>query len=129
MIGALLSRYAPQQQFSIQFSIAAARALFAFDWPLNVRELEKALEAALVFASSGTVELEHLPPAVRVHPSTRKQALKDTEEIDDGRKNELVALLQQHKGNVSAVARAMGKARMQIQRWMARYELDPRTFK
>ncbi|MBL8910930.1 MAG: helix-turn-helix domain-containing protein, partial [Archangium sp.] len=49
-------------------------------------------------------------------------------ELDDARKEELVALLKQHGGNVSAVARAMGKARMQIQRWMARYELDPRSF-
>ncbi|MBL8914794.1 MAG: sigma 54-interacting transcriptional regulator, partial [Archangium sp.] len=79
MIGALISRYAPQRQFSIQFSIAAARALFAFDWPLNVRELEKALEAALVFASSGTVELEHLPPAVRTGPV--KRAVKDADEL------------------------------------------------
>ncbi|MFT3707050.1 MAG: sigma 54-interacting transcriptional regulator [Archangium sp.] len=130
MICSLLSRYAPQRQFSIQFSIAAARAIFACDWPLNVRELEKALEAALVFAGGGTIELEHLPPSVRVPPSVRKAALnQDADEIDDARKTELIALLQKHQGNVSAVARAMGKARMQIQRWMARYELDPRTFK
>jgi len=30
---------------------------------------------------------------------------------------------------VTAVARAMGKARMQIQRWMKRYDLDPKSFR
>jgi hypothetical protein len=30
---------------------------------------------------------------------------------------------------VSEVARRMGKARVQIQRWMARYGIDPAQFK
>ena len=50
-------------------------------------------------------------------------------EAEAGRKQELASLLAAHAGNVSAVARAMGKARMQVQRWMKRYGLDPRQFK
>ena len=41
----------------------------------------------------------------------------------------LVELLAQHDGNVSAVARAMGKARMQIHRWMKRFGLEPDQFR
>jgi transposase-like protein len=40
----------------------------------------------------------------------------------------LVTLLEEHGGNVSAVARAMGKARMQVQRWMKRFGLEPSAF-
>ena len=32
-------------------------------------------------------------------------------------------------GNVTAVARAMGKARTQVQRWLRRYRLDPLSFR
>jgi hypothetical protein len=32
-------------------------------------------------------------------------------------------------GNVSAVARATGKARNQVQRWLKRYALDPNDFR
>lgn len=39
----------------------------------------------------------------------------------------LSALLAEHGGNVSAVARAMGKARMQVQRWIRRYGLSTRS--
>ncbi len=39
------------------------------------------------------------------------------------RRDQLAALLAEHQGNISAVARAMGKARMQIQRWLKRYGL------
>jgi DNA-binding NtrC family response regulator len=126
IITALLQKLAPQRIFSLQFSIAAARALFAYDWPLNVRELEKVLETALVLSGSGVIELAHLPPEVR-EPGPARRA--PAEEADGARKEELAALLRQHAGNVSAVARAMGKARMQIQRWMSRYQLDPRDFR
>jgi transcriptional regulator with GAF, ATPase, and Fis domain len=49
------------------------------------------------------------------------------EPADVARRDEIVALLQQHGGNVTAVARAMGKARVQIQRWMRRYGIDRRS--
>jgi transcriptional regulator of acetoin/glycerol metabolism len=37
---------------------------------------------------------------------------------------ELRALLLRHKGNVAAVGRELGKERMQIHRWMKRYNID-----
>ena len=50
-------------------------------------------------------------------------------EEDRRRREQLIALFRDHGGNVSAVARAMGKARMQIQRWMRRYKIDPESFR
>lgn len=66
LIGALLQRLAPQRVYSVQLGIAAARAIFAYEWPLNVRELEKALETSLVLSGSGVIELSHLPPELRL---------------------------------------------------------------
>ena len=43
----------------------------------------------------------------------------------DARHDELVALLQKHRGNVSQVAAELGKVRQQVQRWLKRYGLDP----
>jgi transposase-like protein len=37
--------------------------------------------------------------------------------------------LREHAGNISAVARTLGKARVQIQRWVKRYGLDPESFR
>ena len=41
-------------------------------------------------------------------------------------RHELVKLLDEHGGNVSAVARALGKGRTQVVRWIARYRIDAR---
>ncbi|HZR82680.1 MAG TPA: sigma-54 dependent transcriptional regulator [Candidatus Binatia bacterium] len=46
-------------------SAAAMRALLAHEWKGNVRELEHAIEQAVVLASGDAIELEDLAPAVR----------------------------------------------------------------
>ena len=45
------------------------------------------------------------------------------------RREQLLSLLREHRGNISAIARAMGLARMQIQRWLKRYRIDPESFR
>ena len=42
---------------------------------------------------------------------------------------ELRRLLRLRGGNISAVAREMGKARMQIHRWMAQFGIEPSEFR
>jgi len=49
----------------LKLSAAAADALAAYDWPGNVRELERLMERAVALASSDTIELDDLPPALR----------------------------------------------------------------
>jgi transcriptional regulator with GAF, ATPase, and Fis domain len=132
LLGALLTRIAPQRAPSMQLSLEAARALFAYRWPLNVRELEKALEAAVALAGTGAnLELKHFPAAVR-EAKGRPLPAPDVElpsEEEAALKERLASALSAHGGNISAVARELGKARMQVQRWMARFGFDASHFK
>ena len=41
-----------------------------------------------------------------------------------GNEQELRALLTRHAGNIAAVGRELGKARMQVHRWLKRYGID-----
>jgi len=125
--GTILRDLSPERAASIELAPRAARALLYYPWPGNVRELEKCLESALVLIGDGTrIEIEHLPAAVQT-------ALSDTNLARRGEGNaereKLVALLREHKGNIAAVARTMGKARMQIQRWLKRHQIDPESFR
>jgi len=126
LIGTLLSRHGGDRAAQAVFTPAAARLLFTYDWPMNIRELDKCLEAALVLAGDGPIAPEALPEAIRAH---RRRAAPSAREEEQRRRRELVSLLTEHQGNVAAVARAMGKARMQIQRWVKRYGLDPSQFR
>ncbi len=88
-----------------------------------MRELEKCLASAVALAGAGSIDLEHLPAAVRAAPAAAAPA-KGQQQRD-----ELIAQLRAHGGNVTAVARAMGKARTQVQRWLRRFHLDPLSFR
>ncbi len=104
-------------------SLEAGRALFAYDWPLNIRELEKALQLAAALAADKPIELAHLPETVRAPRAAARRG------GEDGLREQLVTWMREHHGNVSAVARASGKARMQVQRWLKRFGLDPASFR
>jgi len=118
----------------VTFTPAAARALLLYRWPLNVREMEKCLSSALVFARDGRIDLEHLPADVRTQRKQTPAALGGSsspgplEEPGHGYA-ELVALLSEHCGNVTAVARALGKRRTQVQRWLRRMQIDALSFR
>ncbi|HEY3586154.1 MAG TPA: helix-turn-helix domain-containing protein, partial [Myxococcaceae bacterium] len=92
-------------------------------WPLNVRELEQALAGALALSGTGPVEVEHLPPSVTGRSKVDGLELSPEE---TRHRDELLEHLRQQGGNVSAVARVLGKHRTQVARWLARYRIDPR---
>ena len=101
-------------------------------WPLNVRELERCLQAAVVLAGEGPIELRHLPPPVAASlaepPSHGVASAQGLPEPDRRRREEIVAALRGSGGNVTAAARMLGKARVQLQRWMKRYGIDRGEF-
>ena len=131
IVAGLLRKLAPQDAQRVSFTAEAGRALLLYRWPLNVRELEHCLASALVLAKDGVIDAAHLPPAVQragrgeedavpgLEPARPAPAAKDAALCE-----ELCALLREHDGNVAAVARVMGKARMQIHRWVERFGID-----
>jgi transcriptional regulator of acetoin/glycerol metabolism len=114
----LLDRLAPGRE--IAFSADAIAAIYAHAWPLNVRELERTLAAALAVAKD-RIELPHLPEAVRERRAAAPAAAPAGD--DDQLRDRLSAAIARHDGNLAAVARELGKDRTQIRRWMKRFGL------
>jgi DNA-binding NtrC family response regulator len=106
----------------------AARAMLAYDWPLNIRELHQAMASAVALAQGDEIEARHLPAEVLAPPPESAGAAAEAPPGDDLRQR-IVALLHEHRGNVTAVARVMGKAPAQIHRWMRRYGVDPDAYR
>ena len=115
----------------MRLTCEAGRALFDRAWPMNVRELEQCLRAARALAGDGAIDAAHFPAPVTEPPpeSNDERPRRPLSEAEAKQREDLIALLREHAGSVSAVARATGKARMQIQRWMKRYGLDPSAFR
>ncbi|HEY1558522.1 MAG TPA: sigma 54-interacting transcriptional regulator [Kofleriaceae bacterium] len=119
-LGTMLGEIAPRATFAA----AAVRALLAYAWPRNIRELVRTLERARALAGDGELALAHLPDEIaRAKLGTAPLA------SPDARRDELVALLEKHRGNVSKVAADLGRVRQQVQRWLKRYGLDPARYR
>ncbi|MBX3162321.1 MAG: sigma 54-interacting transcriptional regulator [Deltaproteobacteria bacterium] len=127
LIGALHTRVFPAEHPG--FDIDAARLLLRYPWPLNVRELEQALATAQVLAGAEPVRAEHLPDSVRTGRPPGAPRPVVLSENDQKVRDQVVAALREHQGNVSAVARALDKDRKQIQRWIKRFGLDPGSYR
>ena len=136
LTSALLTRHLEGRAAALTFGQLAARALFVYGWPLNIRELEKALTRAAALADENQIEVEDLPdelqkaldepPDLEEEPPLPPGKPVPPGELD--RYQLVLELLKKHKGNVTAVAREMKKARMQIQRWLKRYSINRAEF-
>jgi sigma-54 dependent transcriptional regulator, acetoin dehydrogenase operon transcriptional activator AcoR len=139
LVARLLERYGVGRG-QVSFESEAARALFVYDWPLNVRELEKAISRAVALAEAGRIGLAELPPALQQVGDPRSAASERAptassrppaplDEEDRRWRDRLVEALERHDGNVSAAARDLDKDRKQLHRWIRRFGIDLGRFR
>jgi transcriptional regulator with GAF, ATPase, and Fis domain len=127
IVGDLLRNAELSSAATLRFDTAAGRRIFAHDWPLNIRELQQWLSVSAALSPGGVIEAERfpMPYAAPSWPTVVASEPSDPETL----RRTLISLLEKHRGNISYVARDMGKARMQIHRWMRRFDLDPVRFR
>jgi sigma-54 dependent transcriptional regulator, acetoin dehydrogenase operon transcriptional activator AcoR len=118
---------------------AAFAALLAHSWPQNVRELEKVVRQAVLFAEAGDViRAEHLP--LRLRPggalAAEAQPSGSTETAGIRRRRRpmpdreaLVQLLEQYRGNVAEVARHLDRHWGVVQRALAKHQIDAAAYR
>lgn len=109
-------------------------ALLHYDWPYNVRELESCVKRAVVLCEGKPLDEGMLTEDIARDLTGYGQLLVVPEAGESGREAvpseaDLIALLERHQGNVAAVGRDLGKARMQIHRWLKRYGIDLQNYR
>jgi transcriptional regulator with GAF, ATPase, and Fis domain len=116
VIPSLLARIADRR---VGFSVDALGALYGYEWPLNIRELERALVAAAAVARD-RIELQQLPTAVQDAFRAPEVDAAELSDADRELRAKLVDAIARHGGNLAEVSRELGKDRTQIRRWMKR---------
>ncbi len=128
----LRSFLARQGRSDLKPSFPYMTALIHHDWPYNVRELEACIKRSVALSDGPVLLPEHLPEAVTEamqgygQPAPVEGAASRLAPAAVGApsEQELRELLTAHAGNVASVGRVLGKARMQIHRWMKRYSIE-----
>jgi DNA-binding NtrC family response regulator len=124
LVLALVRRHRPGQAGQVELTPAVIRAFHAYDWPLNIRELEKTIVTALVLAEGKTLDLEHLasPAIANAVESDETDATLVSGQATQ--RDHLSALLTQFRGNVSSVADELRTSRAQVHRLCKRFGID-----
>ena len=134
LMALLLQRIMGDRATSVALTVEVGRALLAYDWPYNVRELEQCLSVCTALSGGGLIERSHLPVTLAAASVARRDegaraGESDARPGDEKLRMQLLDELARHGGNLADVARAMGKARMQIHRWCRRFGIDPNVFR
>jgi len=111
------------------FTPAALDLLTAYTWPGNIRQLEQVLRALLALRSPGqAIDVADLPDPIREHVAEEARSLPKAPVIP-GHTLELVELdvirnaLQEHRGNISSAAKALGISRGTLYNKLKRSEM------
>ncbi|WP_438016044.1 sigma 54-interacting transcriptional regulator [Sorangium sp. So ce315] len=129
IVGDLLRRLDIPAASDLKLSTTAGLRLLRYPWPLNIRELQQALSVAAALTTDGVIGEAHLPEAAPGALAPSSPALHEERGDPEALRRQLITLLEKHHGKVTHVARDMGKARMQIHRWMQRFGIDPNEYR
>ena len=100
-------------------SRSALDSLLAYPWPGNVRQLEREMGRVALFLDDGQMlQRGHLQTAVRSHRAGAERGTTGglREKLEAVERREISRSLEQHQGNLSAVAQELGIARSTLYR-------------
>lgn len=91
-----------------------------YAWPGNIRELQHAIERAVIMTDSDTLQESDFLLSRSVSPSASSS---NTLNLDEVEKTAIVKALQLHSGNISKAADELGLTRASLYRRMEKYGL------
>jgi two-component system NtrC family response regulator len=123
-----LTRFSPGHR--MQLSDKARLALETYPWPGNIRELENAIEHAVVLAEGDTIELSDLPAAVQELAAKgdgiamNPTAAVGSASLEEIEKNCLMQALERTNGNRTRAAQVLNITRRTLGYRLRKYGLE-----
>ncbi len=113
----------------------AMRCLESFPWPGNIRQMENAVQQAVLVSNGSELLPEHLPQSIREHtpPTNGKPHAPPVEtlsaSIDVVERNFILKALERHGNSRARAAEALGISRVTLYKKMKKYGLMPATLR
>ncbi len=108
--------------------------LRAYSWPGNIRELENAIEQAVVFSSQPVLTPEDLPVHVREKAPFNSTCnlcqdgaplFSDNPTLEEVKKRYVLYVLERTRRNIAQAAKILNIDRRSLYRMLARYKIEP----
>jgi two-component system response regulator HydG len=109
------------QKPELKFSKTIEKALFDYPWPGNIRELQHAIERAVILADNATImPYDLIPQNAGTYPVERIEKSNNLN-LEEVEKQLINKALQQHNGNISQASKELGLTRAALYRRMEKY--------
>ena len=103
-------------------SAATIKKLQKYNWPGNIRELQHAIERAIIMSDSTTLQPDDFF-FLSQKPENNLSSEADTFNLDDVEKNVIQRAINKHNGNISQAAKELGLTRASLYRRLEKYGL------
>jgi len=105
------------------FSDQVMKVLVDYDWPGNIRQLENAVEHAVVVATESEIQLHHLPQSV-VSREANTFETKPYQSLTDVERNHIEHTLKKHRWNIKKTANFLGINRVTLYNKIKKYKIQ-----
>lgn len=125
MMASFIREFAAENGKKIEGIDPKARsALYAYDWPGNVRQLRNCLESAVVMTSGTIITLDDLPPSVRSGDETPSIHIPVGVTMAEAEKQVILQTLSAQNGNKSKTAEVLDIGRKTLHRKLDEYKIE-----
>lgn len=127
MMASFIHEFAEENGKKIEGIDPRARsALYAYDWPGNVRQLRNCIESAVVMTSGKVITLDDLPPSIRSGEETLSIHIPVGVTMAEAEKQVILQTLSAQNGNKSKTAEVLDIGRKTLHRKLDEYGLEPK---
>ncbi len=111
---------------NIEIDKKVLEVLCEYDWPGNIRELENALESAIILSKNNKITIEVIPENIKPFKSKDLDIKGDREanSLIDIEKEIIFKVLKEVKGNITKASRALGIDRSTLYRKIKKFKIS-----
>lgn len=111
---------------NIEIDKKVLEVLCEYNWPGNIRELENALESAIILSKNNKITIEVIPENIKPFKSNDLDIKEDREanSLIDIEKEAIFKVLKEVKGNITKASRALGIDRSTLYRKIKKFKIS-----
>ncbi len=103
------------------FTPAARKALMAYSWPGNIRELRNTVESCVVMARGRIIDVDELPPHIVDSGLDETVSVRIGTRLEDAERMIILSTIDHCKGNKTRAAEVLGIGRKTLHRKLEEY--------